>query len=383
MEKVIEQVSLEIENLRREEIQKEMYWIESRNELEAFGYEHGCSLANKRQQRQDINKQLQQTGNLRITGGNREGLLTTKEILSNDINILVRQRVAIEKRKQKRKQEWDTVKVSLWKAETKKGISKPLKSLVELVLFAHGIDPGAYHGGDLVGNHCRILLQKSDVIFAEIVTVLNDFGRAHNKNEYSIQCATMRASATASTLTLFDHLFLLMSTTASAVTDELLEQVHTTADRAGQAWLALKDGNDNMPPKIHLVGDHLFDLMIHYHGIGDFDESFVERNHQIGKALNVRSRSMRDHRAKALCHSRWEEIQMRQDVQQFKVEHKKETQKRAKRKAGSACKTEATKKDDRDEKRLKVVDEFHPEKLKSSRELLVETLLPSRENHNS
>lgn len=49
-----------------------------------------------------------------------------------------------------------------------------------------------------------------------------------------------------------------------------------------------------MPPKVHLLVDHLAYTMQHCNRIGDFDISFVERNHQFGKTLGICAWNMQD-----------------------------------------------------------------------------------------
>ena len=67
------------------------------------------------------------------------------------------------------------------------------------------------------------------------------------------------------------------------MTDETTDRLRVVRDKAIEAWRALKDDKKNIPPKVHLLADHVVDVFIELGGLGDFDESFVERNHQRGK----------------------------------------------------------------------------------------------------
>ena len=49
---------------------------------------------------------------------------------------------------------------------------RPVKARIEAVLRCHGIDYAAYHGGDLVGNDCRKLMERAPQIFADVQVVL-------------------------------------------------------------------------------------------------------------------------------------------------------------------------------------------------------------------
>ena len=78
-------------------------------------------------------------------------------------------------------------------------------------------------------------------------------------------------------------------------------------------------------PKIHGVEDHLRDQMIHYNGIGDFFEDFVEQGHQTGVRDETRTRGLT--RMKAfIAHSNWEIKRNRVEVISAKEEVKLKTE---------------------------------------------------------
>ena len=53
-------------------------------------------------------------------------------------------------------------------------LDKPLKLGIFAIFKKYGIKPEQYHGGDLVGNHFRKLMQNSDKICAEISDLLKE-----------------------------------------------------------------------------------------------------------------------------------------------------------------------------------------------------------------
>ena len=66
-----------------------------------------------------------------------------------------------------------TSKKTRKEAWVKRGYTaKPIRNQVYHIFKKYGITPQQYHGGDLVGNHCRILMGKSVEILEEIVTLL-------------------------------------------------------------------------------------------------------------------------------------------------------------------------------------------------------------------
>ena len=74
----------------------------------------------------------------------------------------------------------DTKAVRLIKEKTKKEkgdrkfSDKPLKLGIYSIFKKYRITPEQYHGGDLVGNHCRKLMQNSDKIYAERYDLLKE-----------------------------------------------------------------------------------------------------------------------------------------------------------------------------------------------------------------
>jgi hypothetical protein len=45
-----------------------------------------------------------------------------------------------------------------------KTTDKVLRAQIETILKNYGIDRAAWHGGDLVGNHCRLLMAEAKAI---------------------------------------------------------------------------------------------------------------------------------------------------------------------------------------------------------------------------
>ena len=75
-----------------------------------------------------------------------------------------------------------------------------------------------------------------------------------------------------------------------------------------------------MSVKIHIIEDHLIEMLIALQGFGDLTEDEGERGHQIGAVHKNRSRNMKDNKKKADAHSRWESMEKNDEVRQRKIE---------------------------------------------------------------
>ena len=155
-----------------------------------------------------------------------------------------------------------------------------LKDKIEALLQTFGVDPAACHGGDLVGNHCRLLLQNSSEAFASIKQIIKEHVTTENKGEGLIEKVMKRCDATAQTLTTFDSLFSILHTPNKDINNDVITKAKIIIKKAGEAWWALKDNAKNISPKVHLILDHVEKTLLSIEGLGDFDELFVERNHQ-------------------------------------------------------------------------------------------------------
>ena len=97
-----------------------------------------------------------------------------------------------------------------------------------------------------------------------------------------------RCKAFAYALACFDSVFSYMFKPNQEVEMEVDgPELEELLPKALGAWQNLKkrnqDGHKNIPPKVHALVQHLLEQFKEYHGIGDFDEQFVERSHQSGK----------------------------------------------------------------------------------------------------
>jgi hypothetical protein len=196
---------------------------------------------------------------------------------------------------------------------------KPVKAQIERALRTYGIDYAAYHGGDLVGNDCRKLMEFADDICKDLENIL--LARADEMGmKLEMKAAIVdRCNALCYTLVCFDSIFSLMFKPNEKVEMEVdLPNLRLLLRKALVGWQSLKkvnkEGYKNIPPKVHALVQHLETQFEEYGGIGDFDEQFVERSHQSGKRDMFRSRAIRCRENKYKCFARWEEVRSNPQV---------------------------------------------------------------------
>jgi hypothetical protein len=73
--------------------------------------------------------------------------------------------------------------------------------------------------------------------------------------------------------------------------NEKLQETRECCVKAMSLWRIL---TISVTLKVHASEDHCIDQIKLYSGIGDYDEEFIERLHQLGKKDDVRTKSMRD-----------------------------------------------------------------------------------------
>jgi len=88
----------------------------------------------------------------------------------------------------------------------------------------------------------------------------------------------------------FDGLFsLLRDKQSKLAVDEKIAQLTKYLDAAMSCWRRL---NMSVTPKLHILEDHLLDVIKHVETLQYFDEEFVERAHQKGLKYNQITKGM-------------------------------------------------------------------------------------------
>jgi hypothetical protein len=191
--------------------------------------------------------------------------------------------------------------------------SRAIREVIEQdYLKPNGVDRAAHHGGDLTGPSVRNLMSKSDVIFGGIKEYL--ISKALGVPEAEI---IDRCDRTATCLTLFDGLFSSIYTTTEQVNEDFEGTLAEARDYSKKAMASWRSLGLSVTLKGHLAEDHVCDQICLYHGIGDYNEEFVERLHQEGVRTNRRVQTMKDRTKKYLHVARWQEATQNPKVKEM------------------------------------------------------------------
>jgi hypothetical protein len=300
---LLEDTPVELQQLREDEMKAEKQWWVTKIEVGEWTVEFGPDIASCIQAEKDIKDILEYEDDYRTA--------TQAEMkdMEDELAKLAKEIIAFKAAKKKVK---DAVKAqnAIWLACQRKVkgygarskeirfYKKPLKSRLEKVLRRYGIDYAAYHGGELVGNDCRKLLHSAEDIMAEIEEVLLEVAEEKDMLPETKISISSRCKCLCFALVCFDGVFSLMFTKNENVNVPVdSPKLAVLLEKALAAWQNLKktnaNGFKNIPPKVHALVQHLLGQFNEYHGIGDYDEQFVERSHQSGKKYMYRSRAIR------------------------------------------------------------------------------------------
>jgi hypothetical protein len=235
------------------------------------------------------------------------------------------------------------------KAENSKAQGQPVRTQIEVVLKAHGINKGVYFGGDLQGEAVRRLMKKRESIMEGlrelILSLPEDQKFLDDLKVFDMLNAYERL------LGHFDGLFSICRVKRFQITNDQLTNAGKHCLQILLLWRAL---GLSVTVKLHIIEDHVMDYLNKVKGIGDLTEDEGERAHQIGKGNEHRSKNASDNATKANSHARWESMQKREEV----IERKKIVEQAVKRKSSSELRGAKAKKskEERDEGRVNLFD---------------------------
>jgi hypothetical protein len=172
-------------------------------------------------------------------------------------------------------------------------------------LKAYGIDQGAHHGGDMVGNGCKKFLSNSTAIMGHIKALLSEVGDNNDMTQAAIMAGQTRCDLTSSLLQQYDGFFSWLRIPKEDMTEQSVLNAKTFISNGMQFVHALQM---SVTPKGHACESHACAQMVVEKGLGDLDEEFVERWHQEGTQNDVRTRAMREQAKKFVSVSRWEQM---------------------------------------------------------------------------
>jgi hypothetical protein len=252
----------------------------------------------------------------------KKEMLAAKISLTTEIDQLVKDRKGLETAAKPVKVKLDKAKKHLESVSALfKTKDKKLRAEIETILKAYGIDQGAHHGGDMVGNSCKKFLSHSTSIMGEIKELLCTVGEDSQMTHGAIMRIQTRCDVTASLLTNYDGFFSRLRLAKEDYTSDTVEEARTFIGNGMQLLRALQM---SVTPKAHACETHACAQMELERGMGDYDEEFVERWHQEGKRNDVRTRMMRERATAFVYISKWEQMNRNPKVIGVQQDIKKE-----------------------------------------------------------
>jgi len=168
------------------------------------------------------------------------------------------------------------------KAINEKGYRPTRASIEQSILKPNNVVRPVYHGGSLTGGAVKELMTNSNVIFEGLNALVDKRAKEASgqlpddlRQKFLHRLHTYKIC-----LQNFDGLFSHIRQKSNLLSKE---QCIVMAKRYVQAaikgWRKLKL---SVTPKVHLIEDHVIDLMTNLPAMEYYDEEFIERAHQIG-----------------------------------------------------------------------------------------------------
>ena len=337
----MEWVDYKIENQTKEErdkksdyaiMLKEMLPLEEK--MAEFNRNEGIELVDLRESRahlKDIRGMKDEDGKFVSTVEERREVDEMIRALTDNIKVIVNRKKMIEAELTLKKRLCAELKKELNGYVTKRGKKGSVRIQLEKTLVKYGVSRPAYHGGDLTGVKVKVLLQSIDIIFQDFTIILKE---ATREGEDHVTIAD--SNEIENTINMYrdlgfllDGVYSLARTELGKVTDEIINDTKRIVKAILTMWRHL--GLSMRGPKIHGLEDHLVEQMVHYKGIGDYCEDFVEQSHQDGMKEELRTSGLKRTRA-FMSHSKWE--WSRNQIGVIKAKHHIKTTTSRKRKRG-------------------------------------------------
>jgi len=156
-----------------------------------------------------------------------------------------------------------------------------------IYLEPNGVRQESYHGDNLIGPACRDIMANCNVICDGIEAYV--LGKLEHKGivvDILNQQIQFQIQIYKTCFQCFDGLFVCLRRKSDDF--ESLEARSDIAksflDASMTCWRLLKM---SVTPKLHILEDHMVDMMIFLKKVELFNEEFIEQSHQIGKKCNL------------------------------------------------------------------------------------------------
>jgi hypothetical protein len=189
---------------------------------------------------------------------------------------------------------------------------KPLRIMLFDIFKEYSITPEQYHGGEFVGNHCRIFMDKAKEICAEIGDILKLVPierrrrRTTNSDVMTDEAIDEKLGTLRDLLILADSIYSTCNAPAGTLDDDAITSTREVVSIFCAMW---RQSGLSVTVKVHNIEKHLVsDFLERFRGLGEYDESFMERDHQTGVKNERKSANIKTFDSKAKLHSRWERL---------------------------------------------------------------------------
>jgi hypothetical protein len=200
---------------------------------------------------------------------------------------------------------------------------QPLRKDMEYTLKDQfGLDKGVYFGGDFQGPACRKVMTRRDEIYDAL---WNLFSSKSDRMIVEQSKVKKVMEAHQRLLGHFDAIFSICRIKRYHITTHDLDRLKEHVKHAAAMWRAL---GFSVTPKMHFVEDHLVDVVTRFRGVGDLGEDEGERGHQTGHRNEMRTKSMRNHQAKAWSHAQTEAMSRDPGVREYQATVEKDSKRK-------------------------------------------------------
>jgi hypothetical protein len=289
----------------------------------------------------------------RCTPDEKEALKLEREKMKETVSELRKGRDKLKLKVKRRRKIFRDVRKAQKEARQNHGRSaRRLRAEIEEdVLIPLGIDSSAYHGGALVGNAIRRLMEHAETVAAGVGLKL----RACNFKEREQEVKDF-TSGIKVVLLLLDAIYSLLLTKYGKVTAQILNDLAELLELLRAQWVKMQLP---MTPKFHCLLRHaLSQLKSTGGGLCDMGEDGIERSHQERLKDNRRLTGLKNFRRRTDSQTKMQHIRQMVEIQKKQEEVASASSRNLKRDRPLAAETrKEMKKSCREENRARAAQE--------------------------
>ena len=175
-------------------------------------------------------------------------------------------------------------------------------------------------------------MQKSEEICQEITVLLKSVPIEQRRKRSATSSLPMsdemiddKMKILASLLTLADSIYSTCHAKAGTLDDAAINSADEVVGIFVQLW---RESGISVTVKVHNIAAHLVNFLRQFRGLAEYDESFMERDHQTGVKNERKSSNVKKYERKAFLYSSWERLQKNPAVKRAIARYESERKKR-------------------------------------------------------